>query len=66
VRRKNRYGEKLYFFDGFTIRAKDRYGKKLYFLDGQELKKKDRYGKVVYYFEVIPEKWVIVAIISLL
>lgn len=65
VRRENRYGEKLYFFDGYTIREKDRYGRKLYFLDGRVLRKEDRYGKPVCFFEGIPDRWILVAIISL-
>ncbi len=63
VRSKDKYGVKLYFFDGQTIRTKDKYGDKLYYIDGQTIRTKDKYGDKIYYFEGIPEKWVIICLI---
>ena len=60
---KDQWGEKLYYFDGNTIRLKDQWGDKLYYLDGNTLRLRDQWGEKLYYFDGIPEKWVIICII---
>ena len=64
MRFKNAIGEKVFYFDGKTIRAKDAYGDKLYYLDCSTLRRSNQYGSKEYYFEGIPEKWVIVCLIK--
>jgi hypothetical protein len=63
VRKQDRWGEALLFFDGNTIRSKDRWGEALFFIEGNTIKRKDRWGDKLYYFDFEPTRWQIVCVV---
>ena len=66
MREKDRWGDKLLYFDGLTIRLKDQWGEKLFYLDGLTLRLENQWGEKLLYFETIPDRWILAVVAVLL
>ena len=48
---QDKWGDKLFFFDGRTIRLKDKWGQPIAYMDGNTVRLKDQWGEKLYYFD---------------